>query len=64
MTPPATSLYGDYLLYDREDHDQPFVITAGFSKAHRPDLKQIVHSLLCVDHLARNQQRVTEWVNR
>ncbi len=44
------SLYGEYLLYDREDHDQPFVITNGFSKAHRPDLKQIVHSLLCVDH--------------
>lgn len=44
------TVYGDYLLYEREDHDQPFVITNGFSKAHRPDLKQIVHSLLCVDH--------------
>lgn len=44
------SLYGDYLLYDREDHDQPFVITNGFSKAHRPDLKQIVHSLLVKVH--------------
>jgi transposase len=43
-------LYGDYLLYEREEHDQPFVITNGFSKDHRPDLKQLVHSLLCVDH--------------
>lgn len=44
------TVYGDYLLYEHEDHDQPFVITNGFSKDHRPDLKQIVHSLLCVDH--------------
>ena len=26
------------------------MITHGFSKDHRPDLKQLVHSLLCVDH--------------
>ncbi|MGA9752821.1 MAG: IS1634 family transposase [Acidobacteriota bacterium] len=44
------TVYGDYLLYDREGNDQPFVITNGFSKDHRPDLKQLVHSLLCVDH--------------
>jgi transposase len=44
------SLYGDYVFYHREDHDQLFVITNGFNKAHRQDLKQIVHSLLCVDH--------------
>jgi transposase len=25
------------------------VITFGFSKEHRPDLKQLVHSRLCVD---------------
>jgi transposase len=43
-------VYGDYLLYEWEGHDQPFVITHGFSKDHRPDLKQLVHSLLCVDH--------------
>jgi len=42
--------FGDYPLYDSEDHDQPFVITPGFSKGHRPDLKQLVLSLLCVDH--------------
>jgi transposase len=46
----SNKLYGDYLLYDWEDQDQPFVITHGFSKEHRPDLKQLVHSLLCVDH--------------
>ncbi len=43
-------VYGDYLLYEWEGHDHPFVITQGFSKDHRPDLKQLVHSLLCVDH--------------
>jgi transposase len=43
-------VYGDYLLYEWEGHDQPFVVTHGFSKDHRPDLKQLVHSLLCVDH--------------
>ncbi|MGB6064310.1 MAG: IS1634 family transposase [Desulfomonilaceae bacterium] len=43
------SVYGDYDLYGEESHDQPFVITFGFSKKHRPDLKQLVHSLLCVD---------------
>lgn len=43
------SVYGDYDLYGEECHDQPFVITFGFSKDHRPDLKQLVHSLLCVD---------------
>jgi len=43
------SVYGDYDLYGEEALDQPFVITFGFSKDHRPDLKQLVHSLLCVD---------------
>jgi transposase len=42
-------VYGDYDLYGEETHNQPFVITFGFSKDHRPDLKQLVHSLLCVD---------------
>jgi transposase len=46
----SQSVYGDYLLYEREDHFEPFVITEGFSKDHRPDLKQLVHCLLCVDH--------------
>jgi transposase len=43
------SVYGDYDLYGEESRDQPFVITFGFSKDHRPDLKQLVHSLLCVN---------------
>jgi transposase len=43
------SVYGDYDLYGEGSLNQPFVITFGFSKAHRPDLKQLVHSLLCVD---------------
>jgi transposase len=42
-------VYGDYDLYKEGAVDQPFVITFGFSKDHRPDLKQLVHSLLCVD---------------
>ncbi len=42
--------YGDYDLYDDPDHKRPFVITNGFNKDHRPDLKQMIHSLLCVDH--------------
>lgn len=44
------SVYGDYLLYEWEGHSHPFVITEGFSRDHRPDLKQLTHSLLCVDH--------------
>jgi len=43
------TVYGDYDLYGEGSRDQPFVITFGFSKDHRPDLKQLVHSLLCVD---------------
>ncbi len=42
-------VYGDYLLY-KEGHSQPFVITQGYSRDHRPDLKQLTHNLLCVDH--------------
>lgn len=45
----SRTVYGDYDLYGEETHNQPFVITFGFSKDHRPDLKQLVHSLLCVD---------------
>jgi transposase len=45
----SRSVYGDYCLYEETAAPQPFVITFGFSKEHRPDLKQLVHSLLCVD---------------
>jgi transposase len=43
-------MYGDYNLYDHPDDDQPFEITNGFSKQNRPDLKQLIHSMLCVDN--------------
>jgi transposase len=46
----SVTLYGDYDLYGDANHEHPFAITRGFNKDHRPDLKQIVHSLLCVDH--------------
>jgi transposase len=46
----SVTLYGDYDLYRDPEHEHPFVIAYGFNKDHRPDLKQIVHSLLCVDH--------------
>jgi len=46
----SITLYGDYDLYGDQDREHPFVITYGFNKDHRPDLKQLVHSLLCVDH--------------
>jgi transposase len=45
----SVTLYGDYDLYEDPDHGQPFMITNGYNKDHRPDLKQLVHSLLCVD---------------
>lgn len=43
----SVSLYGDYL--NSETHDAPFKITHGHSKDNRPDLKQFVLSLLCVE---------------
>jgi transposase len=43
-------MYGDYDLYADPEDDHPFEITHGFSKQKRPDLKQLVHSMLCVDH--------------
>jgi len=45
----SQTVCGDYDLYGEGAAAQPFVITFGFSKEHRPDLKQLVHSLLCVD---------------
>ena len=45
----SVSVYGDYDLYRNEDDQQPFKITYGHSKDHRPDLKQFMISLLCVD---------------
>jgi len=45
----SVTLYGDYDLYDAPDHSHPFWITYGYNKERRSDLKQMVHSLLCVD---------------
>lgn len=44
------TFYGAYDLYPDPDHSHSLVITLGHNKDHRPDLKQLVHSLLCVDH--------------
>jgi len=46
----SLTLYGAYDVYGDPEHAHPFTIAHGFNKDHRPDLKQIVHSLLCVDH--------------
>jgi transposase len=40
----SVSVYGDYEL-----SDPPFAITYGYSKDKRPDLKQFLVSMLCVD---------------
>lgn len=43
----SVNLYGDYLAAQGEE--APFKITHGYSKDKRPDLKQFVLSMLCVD---------------
>ncbi len=43
----SVNLYGEYL--NAADGDAPFKIAHGYSKDKRPDLKQFVLSLLCVD---------------
>jgi transposase len=45
----SVTVYGDYDLYQDSTQSHPFVITRGFNKDHRPDLKQIIQSLVCVD---------------
>ena len=45
----SVNVCGNYDLYDNEDHGHPFKITYGHSKDHRPDLKQFMISMLCVD---------------
>lgn len=45
----SVSVHGDYDLYQDGDDHLPFKITYGHSKDHRPDLKQFLMSLLCVD---------------
>lgn len=43
----SVNVYGDYT--QAEEATVPFTITHGYSKDKRPDLKQFVLSLLCVD---------------
>ncbi len=43
----SVNVYGEYL--NAADEAAPFKITHGYSKDKRPDLKQFVLSLLCVD---------------
>ncbi len=43
----SVNLFGDYRAIEGEE--PPFNITHGYSKDKRPDLKQFVFSLLCVD---------------
>ena len=43
----SVNLFGDYI--SEEGEEPPFNITYGYSKDKRPDLKQFVLSLLCVD---------------
>lgn len=43
----SVPVYGDYTR--EEDDEPPFKITYGYSKDKRPDLKQFLISMLCVD---------------
>ena len=45
----SVSVWGDYDFYSNED-DPRLKITFGHSKDHRPDLKQFLISMLCVEH--------------
>jgi transposase len=46
----SVSVYEDYRLpEDQQEQAAPFMITHGYSKDKRPDLKQCVLSTLCVD---------------
>ncbi len=49
---------GRDLLYEWEEHDQPLVTTLVYGRDYRPDLKQLVHSLLCIDHGILIQSRL------
>ncbi len=45
----SVSVFGNYEHYSKESEKVPFKITHGHSKDHRPDLKQFLISMLCVD---------------
>ena len=44
----SISVCGAYALPEDAEQAPPFQITHGFSKDHRPDLKQLLVSMLCV----------------
>jgi transposase len=45
----SVSVWGDYADYDKEAENTPFKITHGHSKDQRPDLKQFLIAMLCVE---------------
>jgi transposase len=45
----STSLWGDYRACEADSPPPGSVVTWGYSKDHRPDLKQFMTELLCVD---------------
>lgn len=45
----SKSVFGDYELCSKDASCAPFFIDYGHSKDHRPDLKQFLISMLCVD---------------
>jgi len=45
----STSVWGDYRACEQETPPSGPIITHGFSKDHRPDLKQFMTELLCVE---------------
>lgn len=45
----SVNVYGDYEDYSKDEEDASIKIAHGYSKDHRPDLKQFLISMLCVD---------------
>lgn len=45
----SVSVQGDYLAYTKDRQDEAMKIVHGHSKDHRPDLKQFMVKMLCVD---------------
>jgi len=45
----SVTVFGDYDLYSDDNQSPSLKITYGHSKDHRPDLKQFLVSMLCVD---------------
>ncbi len=45
----SVNVFGDHEYSSEDDNESPFRITYGYSKDHRPDLKQFLISMLCVD---------------